>query len=100
MLFRSEGDESPDWRLTGDHTVELRAERCGNGNGRVYTITVISHDFEGNASMASVNVTVSKDKKSDKDKGKDKDKDDKKDKDKKESKEEHKESKEKDNKKH
>lgn len=37
---QGDGDTSPDWIITGDHTVLLRAERSGNGNGRIYTITV------------------------------------------------------------
>jgi hypothetical protein len=33
-----DGNTSPDWVITGDLSVELRAERSGPGNGRVYTI--------------------------------------------------------------
>ena len=35
-----DGDTSPDWEVAGDHLVRLRAERAGNGGGRIYTITI------------------------------------------------------------
>jgi len=47
------------WKITGDHTVNLRAERDGKGSGRVYTITVQAKDVSGNLSTpATVTVTV------------------------------------------
>jgi hypothetical protein len=49
---------SPDWTITGDLTVDLRAERAGSGNGRVYTITVRCVDESGNAATAPVEVRV------------------------------------------
>jgi len=54
------GNTSPDWRITGDHTVQLRAERSGrNKEGRVYTITIQATDAGGNLSdPATVEVTV------------------------------------------
>ncbi len=51
------GNTSPDWVITGDHTLKLRAERAGTGNGRVYTITLQAQDAAGNVS-ASKTVTV------------------------------------------
>jgi hypothetical protein len=48
---------SGDWRITGDFTLEVRAERTGKAS-RVYTITVESRDDVGNASTRAVNVTV------------------------------------------
>jgi hypothetical protein len=39
-------------------SVQLRAERKNNGNGRVYTITFKVTDASGNVSMASAKVTV------------------------------------------
>ncbi len=45
-----DGDTAPDWVITGDHTLQLRAERSGMGNGRVYTITVQAKDTSGNLS--------------------------------------------------
>lgn len=53
-----DGNTSPDYEITGNLTLNLRAERSGNGSDRVYTIIVESRDFSGNASTASVNVTV------------------------------------------
>ena len=54
------GNTSPDWRITGDHTVQLRAERAGgNKAGRVYTITIQAKDAAGNLSNpATVQVTI------------------------------------------
>lgn len=52
------GSTSPDWVITGDLSVQLRAERAGGGSGRVYTITVESRDASGNASVQTVLVTV------------------------------------------
>jgi hypothetical protein len=51
-------DETPDWEITGDLTVNLRAERCGGGDGRVYTITVTCTDATGNGTDATTEVTV------------------------------------------
>jgi hypothetical protein len=39
-----------DWVITGDHCLQLRAERSGNGCGRIYTITVQATDCAGNIS--------------------------------------------------
>lgn len=56
---RGDGNTAPDWVITGDHTVKLRAERSGNGNGRVYTITIQATDAAGNLSAKKqVLVTV------------------------------------------
>lgn len=50
---------SPDWKITGNLTVDLRAERSGKGNDRVYTITVQCIDSSGNSSSKkTVTVTV------------------------------------------
>jgi hypothetical protein len=58
---RGDGHTSPDWVITGDHTVKLRAERSGKGNGRNYTITVQATDDSGNVSTPeSVTVSVPK----------------------------------------
>jgi hypothetical protein len=53
-----DGNTAPDWEVTGRLTLNLRAERAGGGNGRIYTITVESRDASGNASVQTVNVTV------------------------------------------
>jgi hypothetical protein len=56
-----DGNTSPDWQITGNHTVSLRAERSGMGHGRVYTITIQASDAAGNLSdPMTVTVTVPK----------------------------------------
>jgi hypothetical protein len=45
-----EGDTAPDWLITGDDTVLLRAERSPIGRGRIYTITIQAEDASGNLS--------------------------------------------------
>jgi hypothetical protein len=50
---------APDWLITGDLTLNVRAERTG-GDARIYTITVESTDAAGNASRAAVSVKVPK----------------------------------------
>jgi uncharacterized delta-60 repeat protein len=49
---------APDWRITGDLTVDLRAERADAGTGRVYTITVQCTDASGNQSSKALTVSV------------------------------------------
>lgn len=56
-----DGNTEPDWEITGDLTVNLRAERSGKGTGRVYTIYVECVDAGGNSTVATVNVSVSHD---------------------------------------
>jgi len=53
-----DGDTAPDWKITGDLTVNLRAERSDEGSGRVYTITVMCTDTFGNSSTGTTNVRV------------------------------------------
>lgn len=53
-----DGDTAPDWEITGDLTLDLRAERSGTGSGRVYTITVQCTDASGNYATKDVTVTV------------------------------------------
>jgi hypothetical protein len=53
-----DGDTAPDWAITGDLSVNLRAERSGTGSGRVYTITLTCTDVLGNSSTGTANVTV------------------------------------------
>ena len=52
-----DGDTPVDAVINSDGTVLLRAERSGNGNGRVYKINFTASDFEGSSS-GSVFVTV------------------------------------------
>jgi RHS repeat-associated protein len=56
-----DGDKEPDWEVTGNLTLNLRAERSGTGNGRTYTITVQATDASGNNSTKTVTVSVPKD---------------------------------------
>jgi len=53
-----DGDTSPDWIVLDAHHVLLRAERAGNGNGRIYTITITCVDSGGNSSSEQVEVMV------------------------------------------
>ncbi|MFL6193434.1 MAG: hypothetical protein ACJ75H_04645 [Thermoanaerobaculia bacterium] len=55
-----DGDASPDWVILDDHHVRLRAERSGNGNGRVYTIGATCTDSAGTSTAGSVTVNVPK----------------------------------------
>ena len=54
----NEAGSSGDWQVTGDLTLDLRAERSGNGAGRVYTITIECADDSGNTSRALATVAV------------------------------------------
>ena len=58
VLGHGSGHTSPDWIVLDDHHVLLRAERMGNGNGRIYTITITCIDSGGVSSSDSVTVTV------------------------------------------
>ncbi len=53
-----DGDSGPDWEIVNNHFVKLRAERAGNGTGRVYTITITAIDGCNNSSTTTVNVVV------------------------------------------
>jgi hypothetical protein len=53
-----DGNNIPDWQITGAKTVSLRAERAGTGSGRVYTIDVTCTDGSGNSSTGTTAVTV------------------------------------------
>ena len=53
-----DGDTANDIVETGALSVQLRAERAGNGDGRVYTIEIESVDAAGNASRATTTVKV------------------------------------------
>ena len=44
------GNTAPDWQITGDHTLNLRAERSGKTGPRIYTIKVVAKDAAGNVS--------------------------------------------------
>jgi hypothetical protein len=59
-----DGDVSPDWttpvidQQNGVIYLQLRAERSGSGNGRVYTVVIVATDASGNSSQASVEIVV------------------------------------------
>lgn len=57
-----DGDTANDIVISGPMTLKLRAERSGQGDGRIYAITVEAEDAAGNTSTAVVNVTVPKSK--------------------------------------
>ncbi len=59
-----DGDTGPDWTVpvidqnTGTIYLQLRRERSGNGNGRVYRVIIMATDSAGNSSTASLNIGV------------------------------------------
>lgn len=55
-----DGDSAPDWEIIDEHHLRLRAERAGNGSGRVYTITITCSDISGNSASRTVTVAVPK----------------------------------------
>jgi hypothetical protein len=46
------------WRVVDVTHVELRAERNGDGKGRIYSITSTCMDAAGNAATGTITVTV------------------------------------------
>ncbi len=61
---RGDGKTGTDWAITGDHTVNLRAERTGTGAGRIYSIIIQAKDPSGNLSEpTTIQVTVPKNQK-------------------------------------
>jgi hypothetical protein len=57
------GKTSPDGRGVGTATAEVRAERIGSGNGRVYHIRFTADDGDGGTCSGEVLVSVPKSKK-------------------------------------
>jgi sugar lactone lactonase YvrE len=61
-------DEAPDWselvidQANGIIDLQLRSERSGSGDGRVYTITITATDASGNSSQSLVEIIVPHDK--------------------------------------
>jgi probable HAF family extracellular repeat protein len=54
----SDGDTAPDWIITGEDSVDLRAERSAKGEGRIYSIVIQATEASGNASPTKT-LTVS-----------------------------------------
>lgn len=57
-FVNSSGDKGRDWQMVDEHHVRLKADRFGNGTGRIYTITITATDAAGNRANASTTVTV------------------------------------------
>lgn len=53
-----DGNTEIDAEVVNEHLVRLRAERAGNGEGRIYTITVSCSDSSGNTAAQSADVVV------------------------------------------
>jgi hypothetical protein len=58
-----DGNTASDWVIVDSHHVQLRAERAGDGVGRVYTITVVCTDGSNNVTTKTVTVSVPKSRK-------------------------------------
>jgi hypothetical protein len=54
----NEGLAPGDWMITGALTVRLRADRLGDGTGRIYTIAVTCTDAAGNSTRKTVTVVA------------------------------------------
>jgi hypothetical protein len=57
--------DDPDWVITGDLGLRLRAQRNAHGAGRVYTVTLGCADASGNVTRRAVQVTVPHDRRRD-----------------------------------
>jgi hypothetical protein len=55
-----DGDTANDIVIVDDFTLQLRAERSGLGDGRVYTVTYEAEDDSGNVTQEQATVTVPK----------------------------------------
>jgi hypothetical protein len=53
-----DGNTTPDWLITGNLSLKLRAERSGRGSGRVYTVTVETVDHAGHKVTNTAEVKV------------------------------------------
>jgi hypothetical protein len=54
----NEAIDVTDWKITGDLTLNLRADRSKKGTGRIYTIRIECVDASGNVSTKTAAVTV------------------------------------------
>ena len=55
---RGDGNTEPDWEITGTLSLNLRSERSGTGDDRIYTVHVTCSSGAGNESSATVTITV------------------------------------------
>jgi hypothetical protein len=53
-----DGDTAPDWEVVNNNLVRLRAERSGDGPGRIYRVTVTATDAAGQTSQSSIAISV------------------------------------------
>ncbi|HYH06439.1 MAG TPA: HYR domain-containing protein [Thermoanaerobaculia bacterium] len=60
ILGPGSGNTDYDWQITGALTVDLRAERSGEGSDRVYTVFVSCVDASDNETVGTTTVTVPK----------------------------------------
>ena len=51
-------DAPPDWEITGDLTISLRADPSGETPARIDTLTLTCTDRSGNTAVGSTDVTV------------------------------------------
>jgi hypothetical protein len=54
----NEAIDATDWKITGELTLNLRADRSKKGKGRIYTIAIECVDASGNVSTKTATVTV------------------------------------------
>jgi uncharacterized repeat protein (TIGR01451 family) len=59
-IGNGDGDTTFDWIVIDPNHVQLRAERAGNGSGRIYTITISASDSGGGSSSQAIQVAVPK----------------------------------------
>ncbi len=59
---RGDGTTETDWNIISNDEFQLRSERRGGGDGRVYTIMYIAEDCDGNRDTCIVYVNVPHDK--------------------------------------
>jgi predicted extracellular nuclease len=64
-----DGNTEPDFEIVDSSTINLRAERSGTGEGRIYSIAYRATDFCGNVAEGTALVTVAHDQGQDKDEG-------------------------------
>jgi hypothetical protein len=53
-----DGHSSPDWEVMDAHQVRLRAERSGNGAGRIYSVAITASDSANQSATRAVAVYV------------------------------------------